>query len=174
VERLPVHHIGEVPAFDATSWRLAVEGEVDVPGELSWPEFAALPRIELEFDWHGGAGWSALGLRCSGVSLASLASEVRPRESVRFVRFFDAHLYDATVSIESALQSNVVLATHLNGEPLSARHGAPVRLLVPAKYAWKSVKWLRRIEFVADDAPGFWERRGWHAGADPWREERMA
>ena len=128
----------------------------------------------LEADWHGGAGWSVRSVRWTGVLLAPLLREVRPLPSARFVRFSDGGLYDTSLPLEVALQDDVMLATSLAGEPLSVRHGAPLRLVVASKYAWKSVKWLRRIELLTDDAPGFWERRGWHAAADPWSAERFA
>jgi DMSO/TMAO reductase YedYZ molybdopterin-dependent catalytic subunit len=174
VERPPVHHVGEPLAFDAATWRLALGGAVEVVREFTWSDVIALPRAELEADWHGGAGWSVRAVRWSGVSLAPLLHAARPQANARFVRFSDGALYDTTLPLESVLHSDVLLATSLAGEPLNARHGAPLRLVVASKYAWKSVKWLRRIELLADDVPGFWERRGWHTAADPWRAERLA
>jgi DMSO/TMAO reductase YedYZ molybdopterin-dependent catalytic subunit len=174
VARPPVHHVGEPVAFDAAAWRLVIAGLVARPAELEWKAVLALPRVELVADWHGGQGWSARAVRWSGVSLAALLRDAQPSEHARFVRFRDGGLYDTTIELEHALRDDVLLATTMHGEPLSARHGAPLRLVAPQKYAWKSVKWLRRIELLADDAPGFWERRGWHAGADPWRGERLA
>ena len=61
-----------------------------------------------------------------------------------------------------------------DGEPLSAEHGYPLRAIVPGTYFWKSAKWLRGIEFSADDQPGFWERNGYNNDADPWKEERYS
>lgn len=174
VERAPVHHVGEPPPFDAATWRLSIAGAVENPRELTWSEVLALPPTKLEADWHGEEGWSVRAVRWSGVSLEALLREARPLATARFVRFSDGALYDTTLPLATAMQSDVLLATSLAGEPLSAHHGAPLRLVAASKYAWKSVKWLRRIELVESDVPGFWERRGWHNSADPWRGERLA
>ena len=174
VEQPPIHHVGEPIVFDANTWRLTIAGAVELARDFTWREATALPVTTLEADWHGGAGWSVRAVRWSGTLLAPLLREARPLPSARFVRFSDGGLYHTTLPLETALQPDVLLATTIAGEPLSARHGAPLRLVVPAKYAWKSVKWLRRIELLADDAPGFWERRGWHTAADPSRAERLA
>ena len=48
-----------------------------------------------------------------------------------------------------------------------------MRLVVPKRYGWKSAKWVNGIEFMAEDAPGFWEVRGYHMEGDPWKEERF-
>ena len=62
----------------------------------------------------------------------------------------------------------------MDGEPLRPEHGGPVRLVVPQRYGWKSAKWVKGIEFLAEDTPGFWERNGYHMRGDPWREERFS
>ena len=59
-------------------------------------------------------------------------------------------------------------------QPLEQEHGGPVRLVVPHLYFWKSAKWLQSIEFLAEDAPGYWEVRGYHNRGDPWEEQRYS
>jgi DMSO/TMAO reductase YedYZ molybdopterin-dependent catalytic subunit len=81
--------------------------------------------------------------------------------------------YAANLTIEDFLDRQVVLATHHDEEPLTPEHGAPLRAVVPDRYAWKSVKWLRGVEFLAEDQQGFWESFGYSTSADPWREERF-
>ena len=81
--------------------------------------------------------------------------------------------YAANLTIEDFLDRRVVLATHHDEEPLTPEHGAPLRAVVPDRYAWKSVKWLRGVEFLAKDQRGFWESFGYSNSADPWREERF-
>ena len=51
-------------------------------------------------------------------------------------------------------------------------HGAPLRLVVPRLYFWKSAKWVTGVEFLTEDRPGFWESAGYHNHGDPWKEER--
>jgi DMSO/TMAO reductase YedYZ molybdopterin-dependent catalytic subunit len=65
-----------------------------------------------------------------------------------------------------------MLAYRYEGRELEPAHGYPLRLLVPQLYLWKSAKWLRGLEFLERDAPGFWEVRGYSDAADPWKEER--
>ena len=67
---------------------------------------------------------------------------------------------------------DVIIAFTHDGEPLAPEHGGPVRLIVPKLYAYKSDKWLSGLEFMEKDRPGFWEVRGYHNHADPWKEER--
>lgn len=171
---MPIHHIGDAPAFDGSTWALSLGGELDRPRTFTLRELLAAATHQLEADFHAGAGWSARGVRWRGARLADVLAAAHPRDSARFVRFSDGDRYDTTLSLYDACQPDVLLAVERGGEPLPVPHGGPLRLVVPAKYGWKSIKWLRGIELLADDRPGFWERRGFHAHADPWREERFA
>jgi len=81
------------------------------------------------------------------------------------------------------LQPNFLLATHYDGQPLTPDHGYPLRAVVGSfadrtekgtAYFWKGGKWLRGLEFLADDKPGFWENAGYHNEADPWEEQRFS
>ena len=71
------------------------------------------------------------------------------------------------------MDSDVLFAYGHDGEPLHPDHGGPLRLVVPKRYGWKSAKWVRGLEFLAEDRPGFWEVRGYHMRGDPWMEERF-
>jgi DMSO/TMAO reductase YedYZ molybdopterin-dependent catalytic subunit len=82
--------------------------------------------------------------------------------------------YDANIPLEDLLGDDIMLATHYDGKPLTAKHGYPLRLIVPHLYFWKSAKWIRGIEFMSEDRPGFWERNGFHNVADPFKEERFS
>jgi DMSO/TMAO reductase YedYZ molybdopterin-dependent catalytic subunit len=174
VPLLPVQHIGELPDLRAERFRLELGGAVAAPRAFALAELEKLATTQLEADFHAGTGWSVLGLRWRGVRLADLLALAQPQSDARFVRFSDGGLYDASLTLAEALAPDVLVATQLGGEPLTPEHGAPVRLVAPAKYGYKSVKWLRNIEVRRDDGQGFWERRGAHPGADPWREERFA
>jgi DMSO/TMAO reductase YedYZ molybdopterin-dependent catalytic subunit len=80
--------------------------------------------------------------------------------------------YTANVPLADVLRDDALLAWGFDGSDLAPEHGGPLRLVVPSLYFWKSAKWLRGLELVDHDEPGFWERNGYHNDADPWREQR--
>jgi DMSO/TMAO reductase YedYZ molybdopterin-dependent catalytic subunit len=155
-----------------SSFRLRVHGAVDAPFELDFEELLALPQVELELDVHCVTGWSCLGASWQGVRIAELAERAKVRPSARHVIFEAAHGYTANVRLDEALAPDALVAHRFEGQALAARHGAPVRSLIPQLYFWKSAKWLEGIRFGEHDEPGYWEVRGYHNHADPWKEER--
>jgi DMSO/TMAO reductase YedYZ molybdopterin-dependent catalytic subunit len=173
VARAPIVHVGDVPEFDARTWDLSLEGQVEQSLRLAWRDVAALPRDVATEDLHGATGWSARGLRWEGVRLATLLEVCRPRAQARFLVARDRDGYSSSLPLEGLDARRVLLATGLDGAPLPPARGGPLRLIVPERYAWKSVKWLRRLDLLPQDEPGYWERRGAHPAADPWRGERM-
>ena len=80
--------------------------------------------------------------------------------------------FTANVPLADLNREDVLFATHHDGVPLTLDHGYPLRLVVPHLYAWKSVKWVRALEFLEHDQPGFWEQNGYHMYGDPWKEQR--
>jgi len=153
-------------------FRLQVRGEVEAPFSLSYAELSALPQSTLAVDVHCVTGWSVLGAHVKGVTLSALAERAKVKPSARHVIFEAAHGYTSNVPLREALGPQVMIARELEGSPLPRTHGGPVRAMVPHLYFWKSAKWLTGIRFVARDEPGYWETRGYHNHADPWREER--
>lgn len=171
--RWPVLHQGEVPAFDAATWDLAVSGAVTHPFRLTWGEFQALPQTEMDGDLHCVTRWSKLNNTWRGVELRLLLDRAGPTLAAQHMVFHCEGGYTANLALD-ALAGPILLATHHDGEPLTPEHGFPLRVVAPARYAWKSAKWLRGIDILAEDEPGFWERYGYHNEADAWREERFA
>jgi DMSO/TMAO reductase YedYZ molybdopterin-dependent catalytic subunit len=171
-EKWPVLHAGSVPTTDLATWTFRVWGEVESPLEVTWEQFRALPRHETTQDIHCVTRWSRFDASFSGVHWRTIAELVRPKPSARFVVAHAEHDFTANVPIRFLEDENAVLATEADGEALSVEHGWPLRLVIPGKYFWQSAKWLRGIELVEHDRPGFWERYGYHNDADPWREER--
>jgi DMSO/TMAO reductase YedYZ molybdopterin-dependent catalytic subunit len=171
-EKWPVLHAGDVPSTDLATWTFEVSGEVENPIVLSWDELNALPRTEHTQDIHCVTRWSKFDLTFAGIHWRELERLVRPKPSAHFAIAHAEQGFTANVPISSLRDEHALLATHADGEPLSAEHGYPLRLVIPGKYFWKSAKWLRGIELSAADAPGFWERYGYHNDADPFREER--
>ena len=168
----PVLHIGPVPSIEPARRSLRVHGELARPLELSWDAFMELPQTRVVADFHCVTGWSRLANRWDGVLLRTIASLVRVNDAARFVRFAGARSYDTTVPIDVALGADVILARAHDDAPLAPEHGGPVRAVVPARYGWKSCKWLAEVEFLSRERLGFWEVRGYHNHADPWLEER--
>ncbi len=153
-------------------YRLAVHGAVEKPFELDFAALLAMPQIEQVCDVHCVTKWSVLGSAWTGVRVSDLAARAVLKASARYVIFEAAADYTANIDLAEALKPNVLVAHRHEGRPIARPHGPPVRALVPDRYFWKSAKWLTGIRFVEKDAPGYWERRGYHNHADPWLEER--
>lgn len=172
-KKFPVLHYGSVPDYrDLAGWDFRVWGLVDNPITLSWDEFAALPRSEVTTDIHCVTRWSKLDTRWDGVAFKQLVDVVKPKPEAKFVLAHAENNFTANIPIEVLLDDDVMLAYQFDGKPLDPEHGYPLRLLVPKRYFWKSAKWLRGLEFLPEDRPGFWEDAGYHMNGDPWKEER--
>lgn len=168
--------VGERTARDSSEpWNVRVVGLVDSPRVFSLAELRALPRVERTVDIHCVTRWSKPAVRFGGVLLADLLSHARPQSAARFVSFISRSERDHSTSLvlAEALPLDTLVALSCEGQSLSAEHGGPVRVVVPGRYFYKSLKWLAGIELLADDRLGFWEATaGYHNHADPWREER--
>jgi DMSO/TMAO reductase YedYZ molybdopterin-dependent catalytic subunit len=174
-DKFPVLHFGRVPEYgDLSGWDFKVWGEVEQPFSLRWAEFRALPTVQVTQDIHCVTRWSKLDTAWEGVPFRHIAEVAGLRPSARFVIFHAESGFTSNVPLEVAMSDECLLAWSYAGEPLEAEHGFPLRAIVPGKYFWKSAKWLRGIEFSAEDQLGFWERNGYNNSADPWKEERYA
>ncbi len=162
---------GQSGSPNPKDFRLRVYGEVDKEFTVDYNELFA-SSIEQKADVHCVTGWSMLGGLWSGVRVSSLAKRAGLKKTANFVIFESAHGYTANISKREAMKPNIMIVNKLNGRPFSRQHGAPVRSLVPDRYFWKSAKWITGIRFVKRDIPGYWETRGYHNVADPWREQR--
>jgi DMSO/TMAO reductase YedYZ molybdopterin-dependent catalytic subunit len=172
-EKWPVLHAGDVARYpDLSTWTLRVFGEVENTLELSWEQFNELPRSSNTQDIHCVTRWSRFDTQFEGVHWSELAKLAQPKPTARFVIFYAEAGFTSNVPLSFLEDSNALLATHGDGEPLAPEHGYPLRAVIPRKYFWKSAKWLRGIELSSVDKPGFWERYGYNNDADPWREER--
>jgi DMSO/TMAO reductase YedYZ molybdopterin-dependent catalytic subunit len=131
-----------------------------------------LPREKQTSDFHCVTTWSKYDVDWDGVRFVDLAAIVRPTVEANFVIAHGCDDYTTNLPLADCLDEDVILADRLYGQPLPIEHGGPMRLIVPALYAWKSAKFLQKLVFVAEDQPGFWEKRGYHDRGDPWQEER--
>jgi DMSO/TMAO reductase YedYZ molybdopterin-dependent catalytic subunit len=171
-EKWPVLHAGTVPKTDLATWDFRVFGEVENPITLSWDEFTALPAREVTMDIHCVTRWSRFDTSFKGVHWSTAAELARPKPSARYVLAHAEQDFTTNVPLSALEDEEALLAYEADGEPLTPEHGWPLRLVIPKRYFWKSAKWLRGIELLDHDEPGFWERLGYHNEADYWKEER--
>ena len=171
-ERFPVLTVGPNPAFDLASWDFSVFGEVQSELTLSWDELKALPQKEVTTDIHCVTRWSKLDTVWLGVPVSEVLDRAGVKESGTHVMAYSDGGYTTNIPLAALYDDDVLLAHTYAGEPLENDHGAPLRLLVPKRYFWKSAKFLRKLEVMNADRMGFWELNGYHNDADPWREER--
>ncbi|MEZ6013515.1 MAG: molybdopterin-dependent oxidoreductase [Planctomycetota bacterium] len=181
VENWPVLDLGDQPEVSRADWRLAVSGAVAAPRTLTYDDLLALPRTQLEVDFHCVTTWSRMDLSVSGVRLRDLLADVAPLDEARFVEFtgYDRQPgtdvpYTTTLPLERAAEEDVMLVVEADGEPLTRAHGGPVRVIVPRLYAWKGTKWLRAITLLPEERLGFWETRGYSNTAEPWFNDRYS
>ena len=174
VKTWPVLHFGPVPDFDESTWNLEVNGLVDNPYSLTYAELKELGPVDVEADMHCVTGWSTLDNTWTGVPFRVLAEKAGVQDDAKWVIAHCDYGYTSDLSLQSMLDDDVLVAWAHGGEPLTGEHGFPLRLVVPKRYAWKSAKWLRGLEFTAQNKRGFWEVRGYHIHAEPWAEERYS
>jgi DMSO/TMAO reductase YedYZ molybdopterin-dependent catalytic subunit len=174
VTNFPVLHVGGIPKFEPAKWDFRVFGEVEQEIRLSYAEFMALPHTTIKTDIHCVTGWSMLDTEWEGIRFTDLLKLVELTPQAAFVTQHCEGRYTTNTPLSAVLDDDVLLAFRFNGADLAPEHGGPLRLLVPKLYLWKSGKWVRGIEFMQKDRLGFWEQRGYHNGADPWREERYS
>ena len=170
----PILHAGSVPRFDPAKWDFKILGLVEESVRLNWAELRALPQTMISSDFHCVTRWSRLDNRWKGVLFTDVMKLVQPKHGAAFALVFAEEGYTANVPLADLLRPEVIFTFEHEGEPLTADHGGPLRLIVPHLYAWKSVKWVRGFELLVHEQLGFWERNGYHAYGDPWKEQRYS
>lgn len=183
--KFPVLHYGSTPPFKPEVWEFHVWGEIEGDKRWTWVEFNQLPRVEIKMDIHCVTRWSMVDTLWEGVSVRRMVEEgfFKIKSSAKYVMQHAEYGFTANLPLEVVMQDNFLLATHLNGEPITPEHGYPVRGVVgyipdrpelKTPYFWKGAKWLRGLEFMAYDRRGFWELAGYHNEGDIWKEQRTA
>ncbi|HEY9089815.1 MAG TPA: molybdopterin-dependent oxidoreductase [Anaerolineaceae bacterium] len=184
-EKFPVLHYGPVPSFNPETWDFQVTGLVEQPLRLSWDEFNQLPRAQVTMDLHCVTRWSKFDTLWEGVAFRTLVERglVKPLTAAKYVLQYAEYGFTVNLPLDVVMQENFLLATHFNGQPITPDHGYPLRGVIGAipsrsdlkvPYLWKGAKWLRRLDLMETDRPGFWEQAGYHNDADVWDEERFA
>jgi DMSO/TMAO reductase YedYZ molybdopterin-dependent catalytic subunit len=171
-ERFPVLTVGPNPAADLDSWDFTVFGEVENDLKLSWEELHALPQREVTTDIHCVTRWSKLDTVWRGVAVSDVLDRAGVKPGGTHVMAYSDGGYTTNLPVPALYDDDVLLAHSYGGQPLEPDHGAPLRLIVPKRYFWKSAKFLRKLEVMSADRMGFWELNGYHNDADPWHEQR--
>jgi DMSO/TMAO reductase YedYZ molybdopterin-dependent catalytic subunit len=171
-DKWPVLHHGHVPSIDTKAWTFKISGLVEGERTLTYSEFTALPRTEVFSDIHCVTTWSRYNNTWEGISTAVIKDLVKLKPEAKYVMVEGSGGFTTNIPLDDFFQPDALFALKHDGQAITAEHGAPVRLVVPRLYFWKSAKWVTGIRFMAKDEPGFWERAGYHMHGDPWREER--
>lgn len=169
----PVLHVGAAPQLTREQVRVVVTGRVRTRTVLDADGLARLPVVTRTADMHCVTGWSRLATTWEGVRVSDVLALATPRPEATHVVVSGHPAYSANLPLPALLDDDVLLAWGCDGQPLPSVHGGPLRLVVPSRYAWKSVKWVTELRLTDRDVPGYWEERGYHDDADPWREQRF-
>jgi DMSO/TMAO reductase YedYZ molybdopterin-dependent catalytic subunit len=172
----PILHAGPTPTFDREHWTFHIFGLVEQPWQCGCDDFMALPRVQVHADMHCVTRWSKLDMVWEGVATRELAGKVSIKPEAKFVMVHCEYGFTTNLPLADFLDEDCVFAWKADGRDLEPDHGWPLRLVVPKLYAWKSAKWVRGIELMAEDRAGFWEgfeNGGYHMRGDPWAEERF-
>jgi DMSO/TMAO reductase YedYZ molybdopterin-dependent catalytic subunit len=174
VTDFPVLHAGSVMHVERAAWRLTIDGLVEAPSTLDWQTLLSLPAKVQTSDIHCVTGWTKLETTWKGVPVSQVFQDLLVSPEAEHVVIHAHGGWTTNLPLEELLQDDVLLAYEYEGDPISAEHGGPVRLLVPRLYFWKSAKWIQRIEVTRDEHLGYWERLGYHRLGDPWLEQRYS
>ena len=169
VEEFPVLSVGSTPHTPLEQWTFQLSGAVDQPVSWRWEELLALPAETPTVDVHCVTAWSKLATTRRGVSVDTLLEGVETE--AEYVSPWCDDGYRTNLPLEDVTAGQAWIAYEFGGDPLEPEHGGPARLLVPQLF-WKSAKWVRGLELLIEDRPGFWEAAGHHNYGDPWKEQR--
>src|SRR3989338_1762131 len=174
VPNWPVLDLGIQPDIPLSQWKLEIKGEVENPFTLNWKEFMALPRVKDISDFHCVTSWSRMDNHWEGVRFKTLAEKAKLKSAAKYVYMTGYDGYSVNLKLAEAMDEDVLLVHTWEGRPLPKKHGGPVRMITPRKYAWKGSKWIKEIIFLPEDQLGFWELRGYSNTAEPWDDDRYA
>jgi DMSO/TMAO reductase YedYZ molybdopterin-dependent catalytic subunit len=173
-ERFPILHEGEVPVYDLEKWDLKIFGAVDQDIVVTYEQIMKMPQTSVTVDIHCVTRWSRFDNTFTGVKFSDFLKEIGVNPNSKYVMLHADQDYTANLELSDLDRDDVLLAHSFEGKPLTDKHGWPLRLVVPHLYFWKSVKWIREIEFIDENKPGFWEQNGFHINGDPFKEERFS
>lgn len=172
----PVRHYGPVPVFRPERWDLRCCGATASGTEhrWDWPVVSTMPRVTITADMHCVTKFTVQGLTWQGIAATEILALAPPAPEVTHVMVWAEFGFSASIPVSDFAGGGTLFATHGDGRELTPEHGYPLRLVVPHRYGWKSVKWVRAVEYLTTDRRGYWEARGYHNNADPWQEQRYS
>ncbi|RNB85450.1 sulfite oxidase-like oxidoreductase [Brevibacillus fluminis] len=171
----PVLHYGDVPVYnDLRDWTFRLFGAVEEEQTLTFDQLMELGMTHVTNDIHCVTGWSKLDNEWEGIPVEAVVALAKVKPEAKYVVLHAEHGWTANMPLADFMAAGNVFATKHNGEALTPDHGYPLRFVIPHLYFWKSAKWVRGVEFVEKDKPGFWEKNGYNMYGDPWREQRFA
>ena len=173
-DKFPVLTYGDTPEADLKTWDFKLWGAVEKPVTLNYEQFMALPKVQVTADFHCVTQWSRLNNVWEGVSIYEVMKLITLKPEARYVMVHADEGYTANLPLKVLLDNDVLFAYKHDGKALEPAHGWPLRLVVPKRYAWKSAKWVRGLQFMEQEYAGFWEMNGYHNDGDPFKEQRFS
>lgn len=173
-DKFPVMTYGPTPIIEKENWKLHIHGLVSEEKEWNWEDLQQLPQTTLHTDFHCVTHWSRFDDDWTGVLFKDFWNEIKEyvNPDTAYVMQHAYGGYTTNLPLDWMLEEDVLFAHTFNGTPLSSEHGGPVRIFTPKRYGWKGAKWIKSLEFMSENKPGFWEQNGYSNTADPWKEER--
>lgn len=168
----PVLSLGPTPLVPKEDWSLTVFGLVENKLTYDWADLNKLPLADLTADIHCVTKWSKFDTKWRGVWFDEIIKLAKVKPNATHLIAHSSDGYTTNIPLSDVVDKQCLVATAYDEKPIPAEHGGPVRLVIPHLYFWKSAKWLKGLEFLDKDKPGFWETRGYHNYGDPWKEER--
>lgn len=162
------------PEINLKTYTLTINGEVENPQKLTWQDIEKLPKTKTIIDFHCVEGWSVLNCEWEGIPFKQIIDMAKPKQNAKNVTFECADGYTTSLTINELLENNAILATKLNGKKLEKGTGAPIRLIIENRYAYKNAMWITKIKFTKEKELGYWEKRGYSDTADIWKNDRYA
>ena len=172
-KKFPVLTFNGTPKIDLDTWQFKIFGLVEKEATFDWEQFTNLGKLTVDAEFHCVTQWSRLENTWEGVAFTEVMKLVKPKPEAKYVMAHCYGGYMTNLALDALQDDDVLFAYRHDGAPLPPDHGGPLRLVVPKRYGWKSAKWINGLEFMATDHPGFWEARGYHMEADPWKEQRF-
>lgn len=154
--------ITEKPPLTPNNWSLTIDGLVNRKLTYNWDRFMGLKRDVQVSDFHCITGWSVYNVTYEGIPLKKFLQEAGVKKEAKYVKFYSADgVYTDCLTLDQALLDDMMVAVSIDGELINHNNGGPVRLITPKMYAYKSVKWLNRIELIEDEHIGYWVQYGY-------------